>query len=151
MFLEGFFNRKLWFLAFFGLSAGGIVAAGIFAFLAIIGVFPRLIGKTRTKKHILLYESFIIAGGAIGNFIDLYEFPIPAGSIIGNVSFIIFGLAVGIFVGCLVMSLAETLNALPVIARRIHLAVGLQFIILAVALGKMAGSFLYFWYGIGSS
>lgn len=150
MFLEGLFNGKLWFLTFFGLAAGGVVAAGIFAFLAIIGVFPRLIGKTKTEKHILLYESFIIAGGTAGNLVDLYEFPMPAGRIIGNLSFILFGFSVGVFVGCLVMSLAETLNALPVITRRIHLAVGLQYIILAIAIGKMAGSFFYFWYGIGS-
>ena len=33
-------------LAFFGLCAGGIIAAGVYAFLAIIGVFVRLMGKT---------------------------------------------------------------------------------------------------------
>ena len=33
-------------LCFIGLSSGGVIAAGIFAFLAIIGVFPRLIGVT---------------------------------------------------------------------------------------------------------
>ena len=61
----------------------------------------------------------------------------------------IIGLSIGIFVGCLVMSLAETLQALPVISRRIHLAVGFQYLILSIALGKMAGSLLYFWTGIG--
>ena len=42
-------------LAFIGISAGGVIAAGVFAFLVIIGVFPRLIGKTGTKEHIMLY------------------------------------------------------------------------------------------------
>ena len=41
---------KLAFLAVFGLCAGGIIAAGVFAFLAIIGVFPRLIGKTGSRS-----------------------------------------------------------------------------------------------------
>ena len=45
--------RKL-VLVFIGLSSGGIIAAGVFAFLVMIGVFPRLIGKTGTKRHILL-------------------------------------------------------------------------------------------------
>ena len=36
---------KQLFLVFLGLSAGGVIAAGVFAFLAIIGVFPRLIGR----------------------------------------------------------------------------------------------------------
>lgn len=141
---------KQWALFFSGLSAGGIVAAGVFAFLAIIGVFPRLIGKTKTRDHILLYETVIILGGTLGNLLDLYEFPVPLAGAVGHVLLLIFGVAIGVFVGCLVMSLAETLNTLPVIVRRIHLAVGLQYIILAVALGKMAGSLWYFWEGMGS-
>lgn len=64
---------------FLGLSAGGIIAAGVFAFLAIIGVFPRLIGKTRTNRHIFLYETVIIIGGVLGNVSDLYEFPLLMG------------------------------------------------------------------------
>ena len=91
------------FLMFLGLSAGGIIAAGVFAFLAIIGVFPRLIGKTRTNRHIFLYETVIIIGGVLGTVSDLYEFPLLLG---GNMVLGIYVLAVVIFVGCLVMSLA---------------------------------------------
>ena len=40
---------KLGILAFAGLGAGAVIAAGIFAFLAIIGVFPRLIGVTNLR------------------------------------------------------------------------------------------------------
>lgn len=134
-------------LAFAGISAGGIVAAGVFAFLAIIGVFPRLIGKTGTKSKIMLYETVIITGGVLGNISDLFEFPIHAG---GNLFLAVFGAAVGIFVGCLVMSLAETLKALPVISRRIHLAVGLQYLILSLGIGKMIGALLYFTRGMSA-
>ena len=56
----------------------------------------------------------------------------------------VMGLSVGIFVGCLVMSLAETLQALPVISRRIRLAVGLQYLILSLGIGKMLGALVYF-------
>lgn len=129
------------FLCFIGLSAGGIVAAGVFAFLVIIGVFPRLIGITHTKKHIILYESIIILGGVLGNISDIYEFPLGFG---GNVFLGIYGLSVGIFVGCLVMSLAETLKAFPVFSRRIHLGVGLQYIVLSLGLGKLMGSLVFF-------
>ena len=137
---------KLAFLAVFGLCAGGIIAAGVFAFLAIIGVFPRLIGKTGTKRHIMLYEIFIILGGIAGNGADLIDFFLPVG---GRWTLAVFGTAVGIFVGCLVMSLAETLKTLPVMNRRIHLAVGLQYVILAIGLGKMVGAVLYFSAGMG--
>ena len=115
------------FLAFAGFSAGG------------------LIGKTGTKRRVFLYETVLVTGGILGNISDLLEIPLGLG--IGAVSQILlglFGLSVGIFVGCLVMSLAETLKALPTISRRIRLAVGLQYVILAIALGKLAGSLVYF-------
>lgn len=133
-------------LGFIGLSAGGVIAAGVFAFLAIIGVFPRIMDRTGTK-YILLYETLIILGGIWGNVSDLYELPIPVWFgekiVLG-----IFGLSAGIFVGCLVMSLAETLKAVPVLNRRIRLAVGLQYVILSVALGKLAGALIYFYKGM---
>ena len=47
------------------------------------------------------------------------------------------------------MSLAETLKALPTISRRIRLSVGLPWLILALALGKLAGSLIYFIKGFG--
>lgn len=136
-------------LAFIGISAGGVIAAGVFAFLVIIGVFPRLIGKTGTKEHIMLYGSVIVAGGVLGNLVDLYEFPIP---LFGLSSLFLgtFGMAVGIFVGCLVMSLSETLKALPVISRRLYLAVGLQYLILSIALGKLVGALTYFLCGMSA-
>ena len=123
---------KIVILAFIGLCAGGIIAAGIFAFLAIIGVFPRIIGKSGTKKHILLYETLIVFGGALGNALDLNEFPIWVG---GTWTLAVFGGALGIFVGCLAMSLAETLKTLPVMNRRIDLAVGILYVILAIGMG----------------
>ena len=134
------FPKKV-LLVLIGLSAGGIIAAGVFAFLAIIGVFPRLIGKTRTNRHILLYETMIILGGVLGNIWDIYEIPLGFG---GNLFLGVYGTAVGIFVGCLVMSLAETLKALPVISRRLNLGVGLQYIILSLGLGKLIGSLIFF-------
>lgn len=133
-------------LALAGASAGGIIAAGVFAFLAIIGVFPRLIGKTKTRNRILLYETVIITGGVLGNIIDIYEFPIPIG---GDLVLGTFGFAVGIFVGCLVMSLAETIKTMPVITRRVHLAVGFQYVILSIAVGKTLGALVYFTHSMG--
>lgn len=134
-------------LVFFGLSAGGVIAAGIFAFLAMIGVFPRLMGRTGTAKHILLYETLIIVGGICGNVLDIFEIPIPLGAVLplaADVFMAVFGICSGVFVGCLVMSLAETLRALPVMNRRIHLAVGFQYLVLSIAIGKLAGSLIYF-------
>ena len=43
----------------------------------------------------------------------------------------------------------KTLKALPVLSRRLRLAVGLPYLLLAIAAGKCAGSLYYFLYGIG--
>lgn len=97
----------------------------------------------------MLYGTVIMTGGVLGNIADLYEFPIPMYGF-STLFLSLFGLSVGIFVGCLVMSLAETLKALPVIGRRLYLAVGLQYLILSIALGKLAGSLAYFFCGMAA-
>lgn len=126
-----------------GLCAGGVIAAGVFAFIVTIGVVVRLIGKTHTAKHIRLVEDSIVLGGAFGNVVNLYKISVPGGVPL----LVLLGLGGGIFVGCLIMSLAETLNALPVLSRRIRLATGLQYVILAMAAGKGIGALLYFFLG----
>ncbi len=141
------FLKKL-LLWFMGLSFGGVIAAGIFAFLAIIGVYPRLIGVTHTRKHIMLYETFLIIGGTLGNIMDLYHVPGFGG---GVVLLVVWGVSIGVFVGCLVMSLAETLKALPVLGRRLRLSVGIQYVILSIAAGKFLGSMIYFTKGFGGT
>ena len=140
-----FLKQTLLFAA--GASAGGVIAAGVFAFLAIIGIFPRLIGTTGTKSHVILCETMLILGGIFGNIVDLYHVPRMFG---GRAMLVAWGITIGIFVGCLVMSLAETLKALPVLCRRIHLAVGLQYVILSIAIGKFTGSIIYFLNGFGT-
>ncbi|WAJ26027.1 stage V sporulation protein AB [Lacrimispora xylanolytica] len=106
-----------------------------------IGIFPRIISATKTSNHIILFETCIILGGITGNVLDLYKFPIGYG---GNLVLGIYGLSVGVFIGCLVMSLAETLKALPIFCRRINLGVGLQYIILSIGIGKLLGSLVFF-------
>lgn len=49
-------------LAAVGLAAGGIISAGVFAFITIIGLVPRLAARTKTAKHVRLYEDIIVLG-----------------------------------------------------------------------------------------
>ena len=160
-----FLKEALLLLA--GLAAGSTVAAGVYAFLVVIGVYPRLIGKTATasKGKIFLYETIIALGGLFGNVVDLFTEKVK--QLTGSFLRIAWPAAMpeaelwqkaaegggrtgaGIFVGCLVMSLAETLKALPVLSRRLRLAVGLPYLLLAIAAGKCAGSLYYFLHGIG--
>jgi stage V sporulation protein AB len=126
---------------FIGFSAGLVVAGGVFAFVNSIGVFVRLAAKTQTVQHLRLYEDCMTIGAAAGNYVSLFEPKLWGGTLMT----VLWGLGSGIFLGCLIMSIAETLNALPAMTRNIKLRRGIQYVILSMALGKMAGALIFFY------
>ena len=52
-------------LAIIGLSAGGLVAGGLFGFIVSLGVVSDFADRTHTGHKILLYENAIMLGGAL--------------------------------------------------------------------------------------
>lgn len=134
---------KNMFLIFVGVSSGVVVAAGIFAFITMIGVVTRFAARTKTVSHIMTYEDMVVLGGSFGNLFSIYKWHIPGGTSM----LLLFGLFSGIFVGCLALSLAETLNVIPIFTKRIKLFIGLKYIIFSISLGKLAGALmqLYFY------
>lgn len=131
---------KYFLLILIGISGGFVIGGGVFAFITMIGVFPRLSARTHTAEHIRWYETCIIWGGAIGNFMMIFSFMPPVGSL----GLLIFGFFSGIYVGCLAMALAEVLRVIPIFAKRINLVEGMPWVILAMALGKGAGAMYQF-------
>jgi len=123
-----------------GVGAGIVVSGAVFAFITIVGVVPRLAQKTKTEKHIKIYESAIILGGIFGTITGVVNFILP----IGSVAVVAISLANGVFFGALAMSLAEVLNVIPILTRRGRLQHGMFFFVLAIALGKFIGALLYF-------
>jgi len=127
-------------MAVIGLSAGMVVAAGLFSFISELGVVSDFADRTHTGEHILLYENSVALGGILGNIFFIYGIRIPFGAWLLPV----FGLFGGIFVGCWAMALAEILNVFPIFVRRVKLLRGIQYLILSVALGKGLGALLFF-------
>jgi stage V sporulation protein AB len=123
-----------------GFASGAVIAGGVFAFITMIGVVTRLAQKTKTQRQVRWYESAITVGGIAGTLAGLFQPYLPAGPIAAAA----VSLCIGMFYGCLAMSLAEVLNVIPILSRRGNVARGMFFFILAIALGKMAGSLLYF-------
>lgn len=123
-----------------GLGGGVVISGAVFAFISIIGVVPRLAQKTSTESYIKLYEEMIILGGIFGCVNISFDYNIRLNPLI----VIYIGICIGIFYGCLAMCLAEVLDVLPILARRTRLQKGMKIFILAMALGKLAGSLLYF-------
>ncbi len=60
------------------------------------------------------------------------------------------GLFAGIFVGCLALAIAEMLDSIPILTRRIGFRHGLGLMVISIAMGKAVGSLLYFWHPIFS-
>lgn len=126
---------KWLFLSLVGLSSGFAVAAGVFAFITMLGVVPRLTARTKTEKHLICYERMIILGGTLGNIWMLFSVKVP-GTI---VLLAFFGLGAGVFVGCLAMALAEMLRIIPIFSNRLQLKEGFPILIVSLAVGKFLG------------
>ena len=123
-----------------GLGSGTVVAGAVFAFIVKIGIVMRLAQKTKTANKITLYEEALIVGGIFGSVISMLNFNVN----IGITLMALVGLLAGIFYGCLAVSLAETLNVIPIMTRRVNLKRGLPLIMICLALGKTIGSLMYF-------
>lgn len=149
-------------LAFIGLSAGFIVSGGVFTVLASVGLIPRFAGKLHIARKIFVLEEMVVLGTLFGNFFSVFSDWGMVGSfvrthrlfgdkmtdgvwnLLGTVFLLIVGFFSGIFVGCLALAIAEMLDTIPIFSRRIGFRHGLGIAILSVALGKLAGSLIYF-------
>lgn len=127
---------------------GGMAVAGAFvAFITLIGIVPALARQERffwrrlgMGTTMYLYESLMIAGVFFGTLLSLYEPQLP----FGVPGLLIYSFLGGMFTGCLVGALEETLNVFPIISRRTGLRHGMGYLLVAVAVGKCIGSILYF-------
>lgn len=128
-------------LALVGLSAGTLVAGGLFGFIVSLGVVSDFADRTHTGHKILWYENAIMLGGALGNILYIYQIPVAFPGAVVLLG--IFGLFSGIFTGCWAMALAEILNVFPIFIRRTKLVKCIPYIILGIALGKGVGFVIY--------
>ena len=128
------------FLVVFSVASGLMVSAGIFAFIAAIGIIPRMAWKTETRHYVRFYEDVIVLGGVFGTTAMFVDYRLPAWN------WLIIAVAVfeGLFVGVLAMALTEVLNVMPILMRRTRLTQGLRWIIPAFALGKVFASLVHY-------
>lgn len=142
-------------LAVLGGCFGLMVAGGVFTVLFVVGMIPRFAGKTDTARYEVLYEEFIIAGSIAGCVLSIFEFPYAFGEWVEQLSTPVYdgvvwillsaiGIFSGIFVGCLALALAEMIDSIPIFTRRIGFRHGIGVAVIAVALGKLCGSVIYF-------
>lgn len=147
------------FLAVIGSSYGMLAAAGVFTVLVAVGLVPRFAGKTHTAKHVLVYEEMVVFGTIFGALISIFpeysqvaafmqgRYPdlMQVWEVLGKLGQAIYGLFAGMFIGCLALAIAETLDSIPIFTRRFSFRHGIGLAILAMAFGKLCGSLMYFW------
>ena len=121
-----------------GLSGGFVIAGGVIALMVGLGIITRFVGITHTAKHVKEYETAILAGAIFGNLLTVHQIRIP----LGIFGLVLMGVLFGIFVGGWILALAEIVN---IFARRIGITKGYSLIVIAIAVGKTAGSLYHFY------
>ena len=127
------------FLIIFGLSSGIMVGAGVISLLILVGIIPRMAQLSNTRSFINFYEKILVIGTFLGSLISIQNIGIT----VGKVGVLIFVLAYGIFIGFLSSGLAEILDYIPIISRRLKIpTIYLKYIIISLLIGKVIGSFI---------
>lgn len=127
-------------LIIISLGGGLVVGGALAAFITLIKLIPRLIKLTETGQYVIAYEYAFISGSLIS--IILYFSKISMG--LPNFISGLIGGVMGIFVGLFSSALAEVLNVIPVLSKKLKLKNEKKYIIYSLTLGKVTGS-LYFW------
>lgn len=129
-------------LLIIGISfSGGIAIGGAFAaFYALLQIIPRLIQITETHKFIKLYQNVFVLSAFIFIMVYFYDFHIG----LGKISALIIALLMGTFTGIFSSALAEVLNVLPVLGKKMKFKNSLIYVIYSMMFGKVLGA-LYYW------
>ncbi|MFC7320757.1 stage V sporulation protein AB [Halobacillus campisalis] len=126
--------------AFIGLASGIAVGAGFVAFITVLGIVPRLMQLSHSESKIIFYQFAIVAGVFCGIYLSFSDYAVN----ITLLGLIIWGLLHGMFVGMLAAALTEVLNVFPLLFKRIGIDNYLFTLLMALSLGKVAGS-LFQW------
>lgn len=149
--------RKI-FLVFLGMTYGFLSAAGVFTVLVAVGLVPRFAGRTHTANRVYLYEEMVIWGTIFGCFVSVFgekcglaawlqtTYPdhLVLWDRLGHFLLAFAGMFAGMFIGCLALAIAEMLDSMPILSRRISFHGGVYYVIFSMAFGKLAGALIYF-------
>jgi stage V sporulation protein AB len=123
-------------LCIIGLAGGFAVGSAFVALLIVLDLIPRLVQLTRAYRRAAVFESAILTGALYWTCADFFDW-----SFAWHQSILLLpAVFQGVFVGMLAAALTEVLNVLPILSKRLKLRPYLFWLLLAMALGKLAGS-----------
>lgn len=123
-----------------GISAGIIVGNAAAAFITLLQIVPRLIQNSDTYLFVKWYEGALVLGMTLFSLIDFTNFTLKLNMYLT----IIFGLFFGAFIGVFASALAEVLNVIPVLTKKLEIKEYVFYLLVAIGLGKVMGS-LFNW------
>jgi stage V sporulation protein AB len=126
-----------------GLAGGFSVGSAFVALLIVLDLIPRLVQLTKAHRRNGLFESAILSGAIYWSCADQFDWTLgwPDGALLMPSIF------QGIFVGMFAAALTEVLNVIPILSKRFRLKPYLFSLLMAMVLGKVAGSLIdWLWF-----
>ncbi|KNF09263.1 stage V sporulation protein AB [Gottschalkia purinilytica] len=122
------------------ISGGAVVGSAAAAFLTVLDVIPRLSQISKTQGYVKLYGLVISVSITLITFLTLTNFTLNISQIV-KLLVIPMGFLFGMFVGLLASALAEVLNVIPVLVKKLKISDNhIKILLISTALGKMIGS-----------
>lgn len=119
-----------------GLAGGFAVGSAFIALLIVLDLVPRLVQMTRAHRRSGWFESALLLGALYWSNADFFDWVLP----LPDVLLLVPSLFQGVFVGMFAAALTEVLNVIPILTKRWKLKESLFALLLAMVLGKVAGS-----------
>ncbi|ASS65073.1 MULTISPECIES: stage V sporulation protein AB [unclassified Paenibacillus] len=129
------------FMGVLGLAGGIAVGSGMVALLIVFDLIPRLAQLARAFSKAAVFESAVVGGSVFWTWADFFEWRMRLPVVL---ALPLPGLLCGIFIGMLAAALTEVMNVLPILAKRLRLTAFLGALVMAMVIGKTAGS-LFDW------
>lgn len=122
------------------LGGGAVTGGAISAFYSLLQIIPRLVQITETDRFIKLYQNIFVLSSFLFSIVYFNDFHIN----LNKIMVLIIALFMGTFIGIFASALAEVLNVLPVLSKKLKFKDSLRYIIYSLMCGKLLGS-LYYW------
>ena len=122
-------------VAFIGIASGIVVSSAVFSVIVALGAINKTASILGRADKIKLLEWMVSIGAIIFNIIYLFANRLYG----GYMTLSLLGGFFGVFVGIMLMALAEVTRVIPVLFMRLKDKDGIIYIVLATALGKVMG------------
>jgi stage V sporulation protein AB len=125
---------------FVGFCEGLLTGGSVIALVVILEVIPRICQFSGTEKYTWIYDDFTVMGavwGSLSAYITI-EFNF------GIIPVMFWGLFSGTFVGIIAVALADVLNVIPVVLKRLSIENYITVFVITMLLGRMLGAIIYY-------